>query len=301
MNNKKKSTRGKLKVKVKFADNISKKEEDTIWRDFFDILFKEKKSRSNSKDINRIIKLSNIFSQYKIYPVGKYISGSPVRCFQRLFHQNYYTSQIETFLQSHAYKPVQRGADLPWWGSKYFTDESGHRVMIISQDSLAKDAGSIVFWSCLYSLVNSEEEYSKFTQCLGEKKTFRFNSWKKIYDQLSEWNIDLQFCYITDASKVYKEGSWKDGDFDKIKSKKLLEEEIEYCKPDLLILLGSAPLAILDKNLSYRDVVGTQIDINGFKCIVSTFLTGNALAQPNFKNRLKEASELIISKTSDSE
>lgn len=249
---------------------------------------------------NNLIELSNIFSRYKIYPVSKYISGSPVRCFQRLFHQNYYTSQVETFLQSHTYKPVQRGADLPWWGSKYFTDESGYRVMIVSQDSLAKDAGSIVFWACLYSLVDSEGEYSKFTQCLGEKKPFRFNNWKKIHDQLSEWNIDLQFCYITDASKVYKEGSWKDRDFDKIKSKKLLEEEIEYCEPDLLILLGSTPLAILDKNLSYRDVVGTQIYINSFKCIISPFLTGNAPTQSNFKSRLKEASELIISKTTSS-
>ena len=171
--------------------------------------------------------------------------------------------------------------------------------MVISQDSLAKDANSIVFWACLYSIIASEEEYKRLTQCLGEKKTFRFSSWKKIYDQLSEWGIDLRFCYITDASKVYKEGSWKDRDFDKIKSKKLLEEEIGHCKPDLLILLGAAPLAILDENLPYRDVVGKQINLQGYKCIISPFLTGNALTQPDFKNRLKNASRLIISQTSN--
>ncbi len=247
--------------------------------------------------MNQIIKLSNIFVPYKIYPASKCVSGSSLRCFQQLYPKNYYSLQVELFLHSHMYKPVQRGADLPWWGSKYFTDQPGNRAMIVSQDSLAKDAGSIVFWVCLYSLVNSREEYSKFTQCLGEKKAFRFNSWKKIYSQLSAWNIDMRFCYITDASKVYKGGSWKNRDFDKIKSKRLLEEEIKHCKPDFLILLGAAPLAILDGNLAYRDVVGKQINICGFKCIVSPFLTGNAPTQPNFKNRLKNASELIISKT----
>jgi len=27
--------------------------------------------------------------------------------------------------------------------------------------------------------------------------------------QLLDWNIDLRFYYITDASKVYKDDSWK--------------------------------------------------------------------------------------------
>ena len=245
-----------------------------------------------------LMELSNIFVPYKIYPAGKYTPHSPLRCFQQLYPENYYSSQIESFLSIHKYSPTQRGADLPWWGPEYFTDTLGYRVVIVSQDSNAEDAGSIVFYACLFSSITSENEYREFTQCLGKKKVFRYNSsWKKIYNQLIEWNIDLRFCYVTDASKVYKEGSWKDKDFDRKKSSLLLERELEYCKPDLLILLGSAPLSLLKKDIPYGDVVGTQINVNGLKCIVSPFLTGNALAQPNFKKRLENASRLIVSQT----
>ena len=141
------------------------------------------------KFAQKLMELSDIFIPYKVYPVSKYVPHSALRCFQQLYPEDYYSSQIESFLKVHTYEPAQRGADLPWWGSKYFTDTQGYRVVIVSQDSNEKDAGSVVFFACLYSPIPSEEEYKKFNQCLGKKKVFRYNSsWKKIYNKLIEWN-----------------------------------------------------------------------------------------------------------------
>jgi len=112
---------------------------------------------------------------------------------------------------------------------------------------------------------------------------------------LSEWGIDFDFLYITDASKVFKKGSWQDRDFDRKKSKDLLGAEIEFCNPDLIILLGSQPLHLLTETKNYAFAVesGKPIFIKGKKCVVSPFFIGNGPAQPNFKKRLKIASHLI--------
>lgn len=114
---------------------------------------------------------------------------SPVRSFQHIYPENHFSSQVEIFLREHIYKPSQRGADLPWWGSKYFTDESGRRIIVISQDSLAPDAGSIVFYACLYSVVNSKDDYINFTQGLDSKNLFAFNHWDTIQKQLLDHKI----------------------------------------------------------------------------------------------------------------
>ena len=244
-----------------------------------------------------IIALSKIFARYKIYPIDKYISQSPVRHFQHIYPENYFSSQIEIFLRGHIYKPVQRGADLPWWGFEYFTNKSDRRVMVISQDSLAGDAGSIVFWACLYSVLNPKDEYRKFIQELG----FAFKGWETMWKQLCDWKIDLSFCYVTDASKVYKKNSWEDKDFDKQKSKELLEAEIEFCNPDLIILLGAKPLYLLDRTKNYTFVVesGNPLLIKGKKCVVAPFLIGNGPVGNRhgmgFKKRLEIASDLIVS------
>jgi len=116
---------------------------------------------------------------------------------------------------------------------------------------------------------------------------------------LNTLGIDLKYCYITDAAKVYKNGSWKDRDFDKKKSKELLQSEIELCNPDLIILLGASGLELLNKNIKYGEAVerGKPIFINGRECVVTPFFTGQGPTQKNFKERLKIASKLIESKT----
>ena len=101
--------------------------------------------------------------------------------------------------------------------------------------------------------------------------------------------------YITDAVKVYKKDSWKDKNFDRQKSKKLLEDEIEFCNPGLIIILGKSPLCLLDKTKNYASVIesGKPILIQSKKCIVAPFLIGNGPTQPNFKQRLEIATYLI--------
>lgn len=240
--------------------------------------------------------LSRLYAKYRIFPDCCYSSGSPVEAFTRLYPDNNYSKELGVFLKLHTYPPVQRGADLPWWGCNYFSCIPGKRTMIISQDSLSKDAGSIAFWAQLFSVIRNEDNYKYYTSQLSDKDLFRFSSWSKVYNQLHNWKLDLNYCFITDAAKVYKNGSWKDRDFDRQRSKELLLEEIEICKPDLIIILGAAPLVLLDPDIKYGDIVdsGKTININSFKCIVSPFIIGNGPTQVNFKERLAAASKLIL-------
>jgi len=74
-----------------------------------------------------------------------------------------------------------------------------------------------------------------------------------------------------------------------------LEAEIEFCNPDLIILLGAQPLRLLEENKNYGFVVetGKPILVQGRICVVSPFFIGNGPAQPNFQTRLKTATHLI--------
>lgn len=90
-----------------------------------------------------IIKLAKIFQEYKIYPNGKYKNNTPVYWFLEDFKDDHYLKDILEFLKYQNYITHRRGADLPWWGEKYFCSEKGIRVMIISQDSLADGAAKL--------------------------------------------------------------------------------------------------------------------------------------------------------------
>lgn len=143
-------------------------------------------------------------------------------------------------------------------------------------------------------MVNSDNDYLRYLAGLNNNQQFRFASWRAIKNNLNTWNINLDNCYITDAAKVYKVNSWKDRDFDKQKSKELLEKEIDLCNPNLIILLGAAPLDLLKKEFKYSEVVESKaILIRGKETVVSPFLTGNAPTQVNFKERLANATALI--------
>lgn len=239
--------------------------------------------------------LSKIFEEYEIYPEETFSGNSPLRVFQRLYPENYYSIEVQELVHNQRYEQTKRGADLPWWGSEFFKDNKKSKFMIVSQDSLSKDAGSIVFWSQLYPVINSKEEYEIYNSLVDEKDLFKYTSWSKVKKQLSEWNIDLNNCYITDAAKVYKEASYKDRDFDNDKSKELLISEIEACKPNIIIILGGQPLRLLFPEFKYSEVVesGEYLDFNGIKVIVSPFITGQGPTQKNHKERLNIASGLI--------
>jgi len=169
--------------------------------------------------------------------------------------------------------------------------------MIISQDSLAKDAGSIVFWANLFGVIRDKYDYDRFTELLDDPKVFEYNKWQRVYNQLIKWKINLEYCYITDASKVYWPDLQNKKGFNKEASKRLLKKEIEFCKPDLIILLGGQPLKLLF-DIEYKDVVekGEYIFLNGIPCVVSPFITGQGHTQKNYHKRLEIASKLILEK-----
>lgn len=248
-----------------------------------------------NKKMEKISKLAQLFAKYKIYPKSCYNECSPVRVLQKMFPKNHYSKDIETFLSYQNYKPIRRGADLPWWGKKFFTKQMGFRILIVSQDSLAEDAKSIVLGIHIMSSVDTKSKYKEYTDKLKTKKSFRFNSYNGIRTQLIKWNINLDFLYFTDAAKVYKNGSWKNKDFDKQKSKELLEAEIDFCNPDLIILFGALPLRLLDETKNYASVIdkGKPILIKNKKCVVTPFFIGNGPTQPGFKRRLDMATSLI--------
>lgn len=245
-----------------------------------------------------IEKLAQIFAKFRIYSRKCYMDYSPVRVFQKIFPNDHYSRSLEAFLHFQNYMPERRGADLPWWGKKFFTKQVGFRILIVSQDSLAEEAGSIVLFSHLMPIINDDVEYKKYTILLNAKMSFSFNSWSKIKNQLIDWNVDFDFLYITDAMKVYRKGSWINRDFNREKSKELLEAEIEFCNPNLIILLGASPLHLLDNTKNYSFIIdsGKPFLINGRECVVSPFLIGNGRTQPNFKKRLEMATNLIKSR-----
>lgn len=247
--------------------------------------------------MKKIKELAQLFVKFRIYSNRYCNDGSAVRIFQKMFTYDHYSRDLETFLTFQNYIPERRGVDLPWCGKKFFTKQTDFRTLIVSQDSLAKEAGSIVLFTHLMPVIDNEAQYRKYTSQLNAGKTFSFNSWNKIKSQLIKWNIDFDFLYITDAMKVYKKGSLEDRDFDRKESKKLLEAEIEFCNPNLVILLGASPLHLLERDKNYASAVegGKSILIQGRKCIVAPFLIGKGHTQPHFKKRLEMATDLIKS------
>lgn len=246
--------------------------------------------------MEKIIQLSNLFADYQLYPKQLFTEDTPVKAFQRMYPDNSYSIQIEEFLKYHDYKPARRGADLPWWGSSYFSEAKSQRVFIISQDSLSVDAGSIVFFANLFPVCKTKEEYERYHSSLGPNQSFRYSSWVKLKELFEQqWKLYYDFLYITDAAKVYKQGSWKDRAFDKPRSKKLLEKEIKFCNPDLIIILGGPGLSLLLPDAKFSDIVeiGKPISILSIKTVVAPFPIGNGPTQPRFKERLELATEKI--------
>jgi len=253
---------------------------------------------SNAK-LNNLFKL---FAKYKIYPKSCYKENTAVRIFQKMFPDNYFSKDLERLIKMQNYEPEKRGADLPWWGRDYFKNIDGARIMIVSQDSLVPDAGSIVLGSQLFSEIKTNEKnrYDEFENKLANKRGSFFNSWKTIQEIFSYWNLDFNFLYITDASKVYNFNSWKNFDFDKAESKELLESEIDLCEPDLMILLGRSPLILLDRVLSknFTNLIMEEkmIKIMGRDCVVSPFLVGMGKTQSNFKVKIEKVKKMLESK-----
>jgi hypothetical protein len=233
----------------------------------------------------KLKQIATLFSQYNIYPREKFIENTPARLFQSYFPDDYYNKDLNFLLSYQGTTATQRGADLPWWGSKYFSNDAGYRTMVIAQDSLSPDAGSIVF----YTSWMDKMDVNDFSAFRKAHHLPRFNSYSLARDLLKKL-CDFDYSYITDASKVYMSGSWNDHDFDLLKSKTLLFEEIEICNPDIVILLGKDPMKLMDFKEKYIEVVGKKCLIkNDKKYVIAPF---PSLTFKNSSKNLYEEREL---------
>jgi hypothetical protein len=223
----------------------------------------------------RIHKLSEIFRPYQIYPMSRFHSGTAAKIMQNKYEGSHYIEDLNTFLNNQVENSNRIGADLPWWGKKYFTNEKGVRIFIISQDSLAIDAGSIVFYM---PFMDDLEMNNKLVEdFINSNGLDKFAGWGITKEFFKGCGINLDYVYVTDARKVYPENSFNDGTkafLDELKNyknelkaydiqrtilesnstetKQLLIEEINYCKPDIIITLGEVGFRYLFKEGSLK-------------------------------------------------
>ena len=244
--------------------------------------------------MNKIVELGKIYAEYEIFSRSTFHMHTPLSVFQDLFPNNHYSKDINTFLEYQDYKATKRGADLPWWGKKYFTLNNDRKYMIISQDSLSADSGSVVFYTHIMQEISNRKAYEHYRSRLSwSYRNFHFGNWTSVKETITNWGVDFDNLFITDASKVYMEES--KSKFDKVKSKDLLIEEIKFCKPHILILLGGSPLNILAKEYIYADIVDNArlLEIEGVRTVVCPFPSGQGRSHKHFKARMENATHLL--------
>lgn len=238
--------------------------------------------------MNQLLKLAELFAEYKLYPSECFTNSSIAHIFQSTHSNDNYSKDLYKILLKQQYRPEQRGADLPYWGNQFFKENVKSKVMVISQDSNTPDAGSVVFHACLWPYME-KEEYKNYTKTYKLKAYSGYDISKDLIQLLG-----LEHLYITDASKVYKKGSWKDKDFNKFQSKELLEQEIDICNPDLIVLLGKNAMELLGFKERFSEVNGrTIITRNNKPYIIATF---PSRANPSYKSRA-EITKMLIRQT----
>lgn len=236
---------------------------------------------------NRIIALGKMFNNYKIYPQSRYKENTALKRFQETHPKDHYALEVQFLLKQQDEYSDRIGADLPYWGAKYFSNEKRKRYFIIFQDSNSRDAGSIVFYA---NLMNQNMTASEVNQYIRQNELTPFRSWNDAKELLfNNLEIDINFVYLTDAKKVYPEGKieanksaeqrerqkWLQSETEL--SRQLIYEEIAICSPDIVIALGSNAQMLLNPNTPSQ----------------SEILAGDSLIQPLAKNiPLKNGGEL---------
>lgn len=247
--------------------------------------------------------LSELFKDFRIYPSSCY-QGSFVDHFLKTYPDNYYARDLEDFLTLHSYQQDRIGSDLPWWGKNYFSNEEGTRVVVISQDSNSKDVGSITFYANLMQIMN-EHQYKAYTTNFQ-----RFDGWNMTKEFLELCQFDLDYTYITDARKVYPKESIeyqnKTGDSEEVKDHKrkmrrkllcsktntdinrtLLLRELKYCAPDLIVVLGTSGLELLEVTQKLTTILDSDcsVMIEGQEYYVAPFPSRANAIYEKYKNK----------------
>lgn len=198
-----------------------------------------------------------------------------------------YFSMMDNFINKQENASKRRGADLPYIGESYFSDKKGTRVMMVTQNSDAPRAGSIVFLGPLLAENYTDEEYRIVKgKCNSFLKPSQFHagSYRHAVETLAYWNIDVQFLYLTDARKVHhlnEEG------YDEQMSIDLIENEIDAVAPDILVPAGDVAYNFL-RNLT-QDQISTAngevvFHVRGVPVVRAPFFTGRG-RQGNFQDK----------------
>lgn len=156
-----------------------------------------------------------------------------------------YFSLTENFIKKQDDLSQRRGADLPYIGENYFTNKEGTRVMMVTQDSDAPSAGSIVFLGPLLEERYTREEYKRIkNKCNKFLKSYQFNagSYSHALETFDYWNIDISYLYLTDARKVHLLNG---GGFDEQESLNMIINEIKAVDPHIIVAAGDIAYNLL--------------------------------------------------------
>lgn len=232
---------------------------------------------------------------------GKHIPNmkTPYQVIKRETFKNAprYFNTIEDLISLQDEKTTRRGADLPFFGEKYFAkDDNSIRTMVITQDSQAKDAGSIVFLAPLLAIPYTAPEYlSIHKRCRDylSPNQFTSKSYSEVKSTFMDWGVNLDYLYITDSRKVYQCDS---NSFDERLSQQLLRKEIEMTKPDIIILAGDVAFCFAE---TISDVkVGTDcgsvvFKINNATVVRAPFFTGRGRMSAVFKQKYNKTEDTL--------
>lgn len=194
--------------------------------------------------VERSVKaLSDLFKETEIYSQNRYTANSPLRVFQQEYPNHIYSVEIEEFIKNQKEEAFGDGADLPWWGDLYFSNEPALRVMILTQDSLGPNKGSVAaYMPFLIDGRKSSSDLNEYVRKYDWQKFAAFSRFRKLFKQL---NLDTRFLYVTDARKV--SGDWKS----------VLEREIEIASPNVVLCLGQTGLEYI---ADFRGGITTIVD-----------------------------------------
>jgi hypothetical protein len=209
-------------------------------------------------DLIKIKQLGELFRPYGIYPQDRFNEKTAFKVFQKTHPDHHYSREAQYLISTQQRHSDRIGADLPYWGKNYFSNDHKTRYFIISQDSNSLDAGSIVFYA---NLMNSENHPEDITTYISRFGLTPFKSWKDAREFfLTDLELDMDYVYITDAKKVYPKGkreqNYQADQKQRQKwlaeceehSRELIFKEISFCSPDVIITMGTNALSLLNPN-----------------------------------------------------
>jgi hypothetical protein len=227
-------------------------------------------------DLIKIKELGELFRPYGIYPQDRFNETTAFKVFQKTHPDHHFAREAQYLIGTQQRHSERIGADLPYWGKNYFSNDHNTRYFVISQDSNSLDAGSIVFYA---NLMNNEIDPNTIQAYINRYSLTAFKSWKDARDfLLSDLKLDMDYVYLTDAKKVYPKGKREQNHQADQKqrqkwlaeceemSRELIFKEISLCSPDVIIAMGSNALRLLNPNSPTQSaVLGSNLLVQRLK------------------------------------